>query len=544
MKIRKNIIIIVLVAISICCLFAFKNKIIPIYVFRHNITANEVKRLSTDELINLGLTPYTKYKSIAYFTVDQNFSYLTNLSVKNKIEIEKFITELNLGYWTIRYYKPLNDEEFWFNYSMNGQMIGFQYKKYNKINKGSLYRNGQHMYFSEFLSLVPDFNKFKKINEYDIDESGRRYHIINLSLSNFDRNLGEYKLEIKTINNEIVSYRRYLEMPEESKRDLDGKLSMGTAINALSMISIAIAFLGSIFILINNVSNINLKKIVSTSSIIGFIIISLLIISPMNNLKQLLIVYNTNMSFMGYIITVLSSSTTFVLLIGAIIFIIIIGGTLIQNRVIPEKKDFYYFFTEQFIKKDYIKYLYYGYAFAIIWLGYVSVFYYLGKKYAGVWALMDIQSTYISTYVPFLEIFTSSLLAAITEEFVFRMFAINIFLKLFKYRWIAVVASALIWACTHSTYAIFPYYIRILEIIPLGIFLGIIYLKKDIFLCVLIHLIIDMFMFSVTLPTNNFFGVWNIILLHSILFTPYILYLFVRDKKKEINVIYPSIASN
>src|SRR5258708_4735985 len=58
------------------------------------------------------------------------------------------------------------------------------------------------------------------------------------------------------------------------------------------------------------------------------------------------------------------------------------------------------------------------------------------------------------------------------EEFTFRLFAIPLFMRFTKSRWIAVIVPAFLWSFLHSNYPQEPAYIRGIEIGIVGIVAG------------------------------------------------------------------------
>lgn len=93
--------------------------------------------------------------------------------------------------------------------------------------------------------------------------------------------------------------------------------------------------------------------------------------------------------------------------------------------------------------------------------------------------------------MPFLTPLTISLVAAISEETIYRLFGISLFKKLTRSTFLALVIPAAIWAFGHSNYPVFPVYIRGIELTIAGTLLGLVFLHYGLVTCIVAHYVID-----------------------------------------------------
>ena len=80
---------------------------------------------------------------------------------------------------------------------------------------------------------------------------------------------------------------------------------------------------------------------------------------------------------------------------------------------------------------------------------------------------------------------------AISEEFLFRMFAIPFLRKLTRSTLVAVVVAAYVWGFGHAGYAQQPFYIRGIEVGTGGVALGLIMLRWGILPTLVWHYSVD-----------------------------------------------------
>ena len=133
-----------------------------------------------------------------------------------------------------------------------------------------------------------------------------------------------------------------------------------------------------------------------------------------------------------------------------------------------------------------------GYAFAALFLGYLTAFYYFAQGSLGAW--MPAEGPYSSIFnnvFPFLTPLTISLVAAISEETIYRLFGISLFKKLTGSTWAALLIPAAIWAFGHSNYPVFPVYVRGIELTIGGLLFGWAFLRFGLVTVIVAHYVVD-----------------------------------------------------
>ena len=147
-----------------------------------------------------------------------------------------------------------------------------------------------------------------------------------------------------------------------------------------------------------------------------------------------------------------------------------------------------------------------GYSLGFLFLGYVTLFYLVGTKFFKIW--MPISHSYsdmLGTLMPFLYPLTFAATAAISEEFIFRLFAISFFKKYLKVTWLAVLIPSILWAFAHSSYPVYPNYVRGIELTMVGVVFSLVYLKYGIECTMIAHYVIDAFLVGWPLKSSDNF---------------------------------------
>ncbi|MFH1016986.1 MAG: type II CAAX endopeptidase family protein [Pseudomonadota bacterium] len=129
-----------------------------------------------------------------------------------------------------------------------------------------------------------------------------------------------------------------------------------------------------------------------------------------------------------------------------------------------------------------------GFAAAGIQLGFVVLYYVAGSRFFHFYAPLEVQyDDLLTTALPWVSPLLTGLGPALTEEATYRLFAIPLLLKLTGRRWVAVVLPAILWGFMHTSYYVEPIYARGLELTLVGIFLGVVFLRYGIWATLVGH---------------------------------------------------------
>jgi len=142
--------------------------------------------------------------------------------------------------------------------------------------------------------------------------------------------------------------------------------------------------------------------------------------------------------------------------------------------------------------------VWHGYALALAWLGFQSVFYWVAETYFGVWYENDFTLSPVNMWFPLLFPLLGWL-AGIQEEAFYRLFGVTFLKKYWKSSFVAVLLPAMVWALGHSLYPIYPIYTRFIELTIFGVIIGYCYLRFGFVTVVFAHVIFDVIQMSLPL---------------------------------------------
>jgi hypothetical protein len=139
-----------------------------------------------------------------------------------------------------------------------------------------------------------------------------------------------------------------------------------------------------------------------------------------------------------------------------------------------------------------------GYLLCVFLIGLQQLIFYIAESKFHVWAVSDAADSPYNMYNPY--IFPiMAWAAAISEEGAYRLFGIAVFLKIVRFRFLAVLLPSILWALGHTEYAIYPVYTRLIEVTILGIVFGYAFLRYGFLTALFAHACMDSVLMGLSL---------------------------------------------
>jgi len=128
-----------------------------------------------------------------------------------------------------------------------------------------------------------------------------------------------------------------------------------------------------------------------------------------------------------------------------------------------------------------------GLALAGLHLGFLTGFMGVAQHCQAWYPLQADYSNLYSTAAPWIAPLLTGLKAAVNEEFLFRLFAISFLWYLTRRWWVALLVPAGVWAFLHSTYLTAPIYLRGIELTLVGLGYGYFFVRYDVLTTIVAH---------------------------------------------------------
>ncbi len=415
--------------------------------------------------------------------------------------------QLDMFYWMVRFFKEKQLEEFQLAVSSaTGEVIFFNHKIEETAVRPEIKREEARENAKNFLHKSFAFN----LEEYETagDVETRRDYRKDYSLSwqkkagqipwgeGEHQGFGKLITRVNISGNEILSFsKNEFEIPEQFNRDLRAKDDVGQNLSLIVKVLYYILFVASIYVLLlrrNHLVMQTTKRFYIGVTVISFIL-SLLAIY--NFLDDTLFHYPTTKPMSSYVLQLCVNSIISLIFITVAILMPSLSGELMHYENFKEKKEgaFLHNIISSFFTRSVTKSIILGYFTFLIMLGIQSTLIEIGQRYWGVWVEHNWLTMMTTAYLPFLAAFSLGYKASLSEELMFRLFAISWGKKFINNTLIIAVISSLIWGLAHTGYPVYPNWFRGVEVTSLGLFLSFVYLRFGLIAVVIGHYLFDVF---------------------------------------------------
>jgi membrane protease YdiL (CAAX protease family) len=457
------------------------------------------------------------YKSSIIFDVDNDACLANGIPECTKVYLERQVglreanrlmsSELNIWYWEVRFFKPLQEEEFEVRVSPSGQIVGYNHKIEEARRGASIDHDAAQSVAQHFLSeklgvglrgwdpLPEEANSKKKPARTDWTFAWEKH--------GFRAKDAPYHLQVTVQGDQIGGSKEILKVPEAWQRSYQRLRSANETLELVfTVLYIALLVVALWF---------GIKLTLQRQTrwrgaiLLGLLVAGLLFLQGLNDWPLWSASYDTRASYGSFLAGRLGSALLFAILNALTISLVLPAAEPLYRSAWPERLRLSKTFTLRGLRsKEFFSAAVVGLSLAAVHIGYVVAFYVVAARYFGAWAPQEVNyEESVNTLFPWISGAAIGLLASTNEEFTFRLFAIPFFTKFTKSRWLAVIVPAFLWSFLHSNYPQEPAYIRGIEIGLIGIVAGIVMLRWGILATLIWHYTVDASLVGLFLLRSN-----------------------------------------
>lgn len=452
--------------------------------------------------------PIETYTPAVVFEMDE----MADLYLQTTIGFEKlkqFAADENydMFYWQVRFFREKEKEEYRVTVSADeGEVIRFRHiieetaareriEREQAKEHALLFLKNRFDFQPEFYSQRADLQTLRDFRD-DFIVSWHKNDVNVPWTEKQEDGSGRLVTTVMVSGQEILEFtRNFFKIPDLFKWHLDKEKVVGQNIfSIVKLVYYALIAAGVFFITMrgNHVA-MHLTKSFYCYSVAVICLLS--VASLFNLFPQMMFNFNTSTSFRAFFFETGLNHIMYSVFTVVAAFIPGIAGETIHFEVLRQRPQgsFLYYLRSTFFSRDVALRILFGYLIFFLMLGVQSLAMELGRRYWGVWIERNWMAELSTMYVPFLAALTIALMAAFSEEIMFRLFAVNLGIKIFRNPVVAIVLSALIWGFGHSNYAVFPMWFRGVEVSCLGLLLGFTYYHFGIIAVIVAHFLFDAF---------------------------------------------------
>jgi hypothetical protein len=524
-----------------------------------NFTVDRPKalRAAQDHLKARGVDPSRFLTATIFISEKKADQYLQRAIGFNRLKVFAREHDFDMFFWVVRFFNEREKEEYRLSVnSSTGEVTSLSHTVDESEARRPVPKEEARQAAEGFLRARFAFNPDRYAAHSDITttlDHRTEYFFswqkkdVNIPWSK-EENSGTGKLitSARVSGDEVLSFsKNTFLVPDQFTRDLAKKTDTGVNLSYILKFITTLLFAASIFFIIvrrNHLAMHATKRFYLGVMLVSFI---LSLAAHLNIYQDILFNYRTTSSFQSYLWQVLIGAVNEALFATIGILMPSLAGELLRYEVFRDRKggSFLYYTRSTFFSRHVTEMVGVGYFIFIVMLGIQSVLVEFGQKYLGVWVEHTWVENLSATQLPFLSTFTYGYKTSLSEEIMYRLFALCLFKKLFdklwpgKGRtnlWVAAAVSSVVWGFAHSGYPVFPMWFRGVEITILGFFLSFMYLRYGIIPVIVGHYLFNIFWHSAehllgVSPPFYFYSSLSVLLL------PFIfgLIAFWADKKDE-----------
>ncbi|HEX8879555.1 MAG TPA: CPBP family intramembrane glutamic endopeptidase, partial [Candidatus Acidoferrum sp.] len=446
------------------------------------------------------------YKSSIIFDVDDEAKVYLERQVGLREANRLMSSELHIWYWEVRFFKPLEQEEFGLRVSPSGQIVGYTHKIEEARPGASLDRGAAESVAQNFLSaklgmdlgawdaLPEEANSTKKPNRTDWTFTWEK--------RGFRAKDAPYRLQVTVAGDRVVGSEETLKVPDAWERSYERLRSTNDTLELVFTVLYIALLVVAVWL------GIKLTLQGQTrwrgAILLGLTVAALLFLQGLNEWPLWSASYDTRVSYGTFLAGRLGSALLFAVLSALTITLVLPAAEPLYRSFSPERLRLAKTLTLAGLRsKEFFSASVVGLSLAAVHIGYVVGFYVVANR-LGAWAPQEVNyQESVNTLFPWISGAAIGLLAATNEEFTFRLFAIPFFAKFAKSRWIAVIVPAFLWSFLHSNYPQEPAYTRGIEIGLMGIVAGVVMLRWGILATLIWHYTVDASLVGLFLLRSN-----------------------------------------
>ncbi|MBI4514153.1 MAG: CPBP family intramembrane metalloprotease [Gemmatimonadetes bacterium] len=397
-----------------------------------------------------------------------------------------------IWYWRARWFRPLQKEEYAVRVLPEGRVLAL-----GRVLEED--KAGANLEQEEARGIAETFLEDAGIalSEYDPVEASserrkaRTDHTFVWKQKGFQAGDSELRLRVEIQGDQVGAFTRFLKVPESFERGYHRERAVGGLIAAVMVLVLTLALAVASFVVFLRAYKANALRWRFALGFAGLLIV-LEAAAFLNMLPQVKAGYNTEVDYAVFWGGMLVGG---LLLLGVLGLWVLLGGgagEVVTREMYPHSLRTLNDLLQRRLTRELAVSSLRGYALASGFLGYVVILYLVGRRFFDVWLPVEGPYTNIlNTAAPFLFPLAVGVTAAITEEFAYRFFAIPFLKRHLRSTFLALLLPAMIWGFGHSTYPVFPVYVRGIELTIVGLAFGYFFIRYDLWTVLVAHYAID-----------------------------------------------------
>jgi membrane protease YdiL (CAAX protease family) len=401
-------------------------------------------------------------------------------------------TRVRLWRWAYRWFRPQQKEEYGVEITPAGELAGFRHQIPEEAARPAASAEQARAVAEDFLRsrMHRDPASLEFVEESDQTRPHRVDREFTWKEHDFNLRDATNRMAVTVLGDEVGGYREYLKIPEQWTRDYQRLRSRNDVAQIVDSALLVALILGLVVVIVKRVRRQDLRW--RRAMVVGLVGMALSLCASLNQFPVNEFGYPTTDSYGSFLSQQLLQALLSALGAGGLLFLLIAGAETLYREALPNQISLGNLFRPRGLRtKRFFLGVILGITLAGIFIAYQTAFYIVAYRF-GAWSPADVPyDNLLNTRFPWLFVLFFGFFPAVSEESLFRMFAIPFLHKLVRYLPVAVVLAAFIWGFGHAGYPQQPFYIRGVEVGIGGVALGLVMLRWGILPTLVWHYSLD-----------------------------------------------------
>lgn len=531
-----EILITILGIVGVIIFFAFYETAFPDASVDVSISRGQAEQIATEQLEQLGYS-LEDYEFALSFSSDSQATIYLQRTLGIEESNERLAQEQwPIYYWSARWFKPLQKEEFRVYLMPDGKLLGLNHIIQEDAQGADISQANAQSIAESFLLQHVDWQpgEWERIEaSSQTQQGGRVDHTFTWESTSYSAGESELRYTVIVKGDQVGYVVNFIKVPEAFIRQYASERNIAGFINNIAYFLAAFGFMlaGIIAIILS-------RPDIRRAIIPAVLVVGVSLAAYLNSIPLYKSSYGTTQNYSLFWIDIISSIFFAVIFAGGQVFILLLGAQSLAKFVWPRQDRILARGADQWI--SFSRSAWRGLMLGGVQMAYVVLFYVITTNYLGWWSPVTSEySDIFATPFPFFYAFRAGLSAALIEELSIRFIGIGFFLWLFRgrYKWLAVLIPSVVWAFAHTGYVTFPIYARGVELTIVAIFLAIIFLKFDLLTTIMSHFTYNMMVTGIALlrSSEEYYQLsgWIVILALAVPLLPGLLLVIRRYMRNE-----------
>ncbi|HEY1239612.1 MAG TPA: CPBP family intramembrane glutamic endopeptidase [Bryobacteraceae bacterium] len=434
----------------------------------------------------------TGYRTAASFDFDDNAKTFLEREVGLQRANQIMGTRVRLWRWSYRWFRPQQKEEYRVDITPRGELAGFDHQLAEDAPRPAVSDDQARAVAEQFLrdGLQRDPAALDFVEVSTITRPARADRVFTWKERDFDLNGATIRLEVRLLGNETGGYREYLKIPEQWTRDYERLRSKNEVAQFIDTVVVLALAVGMVIVIVLRIRRHDIRW--RRAAWVGVVGMVLSACASANQFPLQEFNYPTTDSYFSFVARQALQALLTALGAGGLLFLLTAAAEPLYREFFPNKLSLGHLFRLRGVRtKSFLLGSILGLSLCGIFIAYQTAFYIVAYRF-GAWSPADVPYTdLLNTRFPWAYVLFGGFLPAVSEEFLFRMFAIPFLRKLLRFLPAAVALAGFIWGFGHAGYPQQPFYIRGVEVGIGGVVLGLIMLRWGILPTLVWHYSVD-----------------------------------------------------